>query len=85
MTSIEVNCLVREPMRNLVSGLFGPPHSKFAEPNPAPLKSLLAAQGWCQNTLRLPFLPAGAELAQRLQAHWQTLKDAAADVPAPQG
>ncbi|MBE0631595.1 MAG: 4-hydroxy-tetrahydrodipicolinate synthase, partial [Burkholderia vietnamiensis] len=26
----------------------------FAEPNPAPVKALLAAQGWCEDGLRLP-------------------------------
>ena len=30
----------------------------FAEPNPAPLKALLASQGWCDNHLRLPMTPA---------------------------
>lgn len=45
----------------------------FAEPNPAPLKALLAGQGWCANTLRLPFLPVADELAHRLWAEWQAL------------
>jgi 4-hydroxy-tetrahydrodipicolinate synthase len=45
----------------------------FAEPNPAPLKSLLSEQGWCANNLRLPFLPVGAELADRLRSDWQVL------------
>lgn len=30
----------------------------FAEPNPAPIKAWLAAQGWINNALRLPFVPA---------------------------
>jgi len=45
----------------------------FAEPNPAPLKALLASQGWCANELRLPFLPASAELIECLLHHWQAL------------
>ncbi|MBS1196566.1 MAG: dapA [Proteobacteria bacterium] len=47
----------------------------FAEPNPAPLKLLLAQQGWCENTLRLPFLPASRELCERLWANWQALQE----------
>ena len=39
----------------------------FAEPNPAPLKALLADQGWCANVLRLPFLPASDALHARLR------------------
>ena len=39
----------------------------FAEPNPAPLKALLADQGWCANILRLPFLPASETLHARLR------------------
>lgn len=46
----------------------------FAEPNPAPLKALLADQGWCANILRLPFLPAAPELAGRLREDWQALE-----------
>lgn len=46
----------------------------FAEPNPAPLKSLLSQLDWCDNTLRLPFLPASRALGERLWAHWQTLQ-----------
>jgi 4-hydroxy-tetrahydrodipicolinate synthase len=51
----------------------------FAEPNPAPLKALLAQQEWCSNTLRLPFLPADVELARRLQSDWQTLGEVRTD------
>ena len=45
----------------------------FVEPNPAPLKALLAHQRWCANTLRLPFVPASAGLAQRLDNDWRAL------------
>lgn len=38
----------------------------FAEPNPAPVKALLAQQGWIQPELRVPMTPASAVLAQRL-------------------
>src|SRR5688572_24727442 len=34
MMSIDVNCLVMEPRRNLVAGVFGTCHSKFAMPYP---------------------------------------------------
>ena len=47
----------------------------FAEPNPAPLKALLASQGWCDASLRLPFLPASAELCDRLQSDWNALTE----------
>ncbi|MDA8456216.1 4-hydroxy-tetrahydrodipicolinate synthase [Acidovorax sp. GBBC 3334] len=39
----------------------------FAEPNPAPLKALLAAEGWMEGTLRAPMAPASAALTLRLQ------------------
>ena len=45
----------------------------FAEPNPAPLKALLAAQGWCSPAVRLPLVGATPELCQFLQAEWQAL------------
>ena len=41
----------------------------FAEPNPAPLKAVLARAGWMRNELRAPMVPASAALQQRLQAH----------------
>ena len=47
--------------------------SLFAEPNPAPLKALLARQEWCANELRLPFLPASAELVKQLILHCDAL------------
>ena len=46
----------------------------FAEPNPAPLKALLADQGWCAADVRLPFVPASAGLRGRLQAEWAVLQ-----------
>lgn len=46
----------------------------FAEPNPAPLKALLADLDWCSAAVRLPFLPIGAELRALLQADWATLQ-----------
>ncbi|MBR7899392.1 4-hydroxy-tetrahydrodipicolinate synthase [Burkholderia multivorans] len=39
----------------------------FAEPNPAPVKAVLAAQGWCDDGLRLPFVPASDALRARLR------------------
>lgn len=38
----------------------------FAEPNPAPLKAVLAHAGWMRNELRAPMMPASAALEQRL-------------------
>ena len=46
----------------------------FAEPNPSPLKALLAHLGWCSAAVRLPFLPVGEQLALRLQARWEELE-----------
>ena len=40
----------------------------FAEPNPAPLKAVLAQAGWMRNELRAPMMPASKALLQRLQA-----------------
>lgn len=40
----------------------------FAEPNPGPLKALLADGGWCDDALRAPMTPASAALVQRLRA-----------------
>jgi 4-hydroxy-tetrahydrodipicolinate synthase len=38
----------------------------FAEPNPAPLKALLAQAGWLRNELRPPMTPASQALAARV-------------------
>ncbi|WP_233835994.1 4-hydroxy-tetrahydrodipicolinate synthase [Paraburkholderia sp. ZP32-5] len=38
----------------------------FAEPNPAPVKALLAAEGWISNELRMPMTRASDELSRRL-------------------
>ncbi|OLL29098.1 4-hydroxy-tetrahydrodipicolinate synthase [Burkholderia sp. SRS-W-2-2016] len=40
----------------------------FAEPNPAPVKALLAAGGWVRNELRLPMTRVSDALAERLAA-----------------
>ncbi|NML30169.1 4-hydroxy-tetrahydrodipicolinate synthase [Paraburkholderia antibiotica] len=40
----------------------------FAEPNPAPVKALLAANGWVRNELRLPMTRVSEALAERLVA-----------------
>jgi len=39
----------------------------FAEPNPAPLKAVLAAQGRIGPTLRAPMMPAGADVLRAAQ------------------
>jgi 4-hydroxy-tetrahydrodipicolinate synthase len=46
----------------------------FAEPNPAPLKAMLALQDWCSPSTRLPFVPISTELQGRLQGHWNALQ-----------
>lgn len=45
----------------------------FEEPNPAPLKALLAAQGYCEATVRRPFIPASQDLCGRPQVEWDVL------------
>lgn len=49
-----------EPLLPLIDALF-------AEPNPGPLKALLARQGLVRNELRSPMTAASAALAERLQ------------------
>jgi 4-hydroxy-tetrahydrodipicolinate synthase len=44
----------------------------FVEPNPAPLKALLANHGWCSASVRLPFVTATADLTQRLLTQYRT-------------
>lgn len=46
----------------------------FSEPNPAPVKALLAYENWCSASVRQPFVPASAELCGRLQSDWHTLQ-----------
>lgn len=45
----------------------------FVEPNPAPVKSALALQGWIEDELRAPMLPSSPPLVARLQALLQDL------------
>ncbi|MCM3170542.1 dihydrodipicolinate synthase family protein, partial [Peribacillus frigoritolerans] len=52
----------------------------FAEPNPAPVKAVLAAQGWCEYGLRLPFVPASEGLRARLDALCAALEAIEPDV-----
>jgi 4-hydroxy-tetrahydrodipicolinate synthase len=51
----------------------------FAEPNPAPVKAVLAAQGWCEDGLRLPFVPASDGLRDKLAGILATLGSIAPD------
>ena len=46
----------------------------FAEPNPGPVKALLAQEGWMQAELRSPMTAASAELTARLVALSATLE-----------
>jgi len=45
----------------------------FDEPNPAPVKALLAEQGECRDDVREPLLPASDALKARLKALLRTL------------
>ncbi|WP_455775847.1 dihydrodipicolinate synthase family protein, partial [Burkholderia stabilis] len=54
----------------------------FAEPNPAPVKAVLAAQGWCEDGLRLPFVPASDGLRERLAAILAALDEIERDAAA---
>ena len=54
----------------------------FAEPNPAPLKALLARQGWLRNVLRAPMTTAAPQLDARLAGLHEALETALP--PAPQ-
>ena len=40
----------------------------FAEPNPAPVKAMLAAQGLIRDELRMPMTRASSALRERLEA-----------------
>ncbi|WP_179401070.1 4-hydroxy-tetrahydrodipicolinate synthase [Burkholderia guangdongensis] len=74
---VRIRALLREgrldDARRLSAALQPLVAALFAEPNPAPVKALLAARGWCGDALRLPFVPASGALRERLQAHWETL------------
>ena len=48
-----------EPLLPLIAALF-------EEPNPGPLKAILASQGLLKNELRSPMTCASAELAMRV-------------------
>lgn len=60
--------------RRIAVALRGITADLFAEPNPAPLKALLADQGWCSEAVRLPFVPAGDDLRKRLRSGLQALQ-----------
>ncbi|NUU01579.1 4-hydroxy-tetrahydrodipicolinate synthase [Herbaspirillum robiniae] len=66
-----------EEARRIAAALQPVVADLFAEPSPAPLKALLALQGWCSPELRLPFVPAGAALRERLALHWDRIRDLA--------
>ncbi|GKS90394.1 dihydrodipicolinate synthase family protein [Acidovorax sp. SUPP2539] len=57
----------------------------FAEPNPAPIKALLAAQGEMADELRAPMTSASPALVQRLQEALAALPRGEPAVTAPQG
>ena len=51
----------------------------FAEPNPAPLKALLAQRGECRDSVRAPFMPASVELRSHLWETYQAVQHALAE------
>lgn len=65
-----------QPLLPLVQGLF-------AEPNPAPLKALMARLGLLGNTLRSPMTPASAALEEEVYRLHQALLPAPVQVPEP--
>ncbi|CAJ0795159.1 4-hydroxy-tetrahydrodipicolinate synthase [Ralstonia holmesii] len=53
----------------------------FAEPNPAPVKTLLSAQGSIGADTRAPILPVSESLHRRLMTAMHTLENVEADYP----
>lgn len=60
--------------RRIAVALLPLTRALFAEPNPAPLKALLAELGWCEADVRLPFVPASAALCARLREEHAALR-----------
>jgi len=60
-----------EPARARWQSLLPLIEALFAEPNPGPLKALLAHQGWMQNELRAPMTVATASATQVLVERWK--------------
>ncbi|MDW3686490.1 4-hydroxy-tetrahydrodipicolinate synthase [Cupriavidus sp. CV2] len=52
----------------------------FAEPNPGPLKAMLAREGWLRNELRAPMTPASAALEAALARACEQVGAAAPDL-----
>jgi 4-hydroxy-tetrahydrodipicolinate synthase len=63
-----------EAARRLTVALQPMIRSLFEEPNPAPLKALLALQGYGEAKVRLPFIAASDALCERLRAAWEVLQ-----------
>lgn len=59
--------------RRIAVALQGIVSDLFAEPNPAPVKALLATQGYGDGSLRTPFLAPSPVLTGRLKAHLAAL------------
>jgi 4-hydroxy-tetrahydrodipicolinate synthase len=60
--------------RRIASALSPIIRDLFEEPNPAPLKTLLAERGWCEAEVRLPLTSISAKLISRLMADWSLLE-----------
>ncbi len=59
--------------RRLFHALMPLVQALFAEPNPGPVKALLARQGWLRDTLRAPMTSASPALADQLAALFDAL------------
>jgi 4-hydroxy-tetrahydrodipicolinate synthase len=57
-----------EEARRIFHALAPLIHALFAEPNPAPVKAMLASQGLIRDELRLPMTRASEKLVERLAA-----------------
>lgn len=55
----------------------------FAEPNPAPVKAVMARLGWMGPGLRAPHLPASDEAAEQAWAAWCAVAKVAGGLQAP--
>jgi len=66
-----------EQARRLFHALMPMIRLLFAQPNPGPLKAMLAREGWLRNELRAPMTPAGEALASALARAGASLGEAA--------
>ena len=53
----------------------------FLQPNPIPIKAVMALAGWCENKVRLPLVEADEALCQSLTAELNRYRGERADAP----